>query len=234
MPGGAGRTVVATVRVRDGRVIRSAVVPGVLGVPLVAFDGATDGVSADGRLLVLASQAAQGGPSARTTFAVLRTRTLKLARTIVVPGTWAFDALSPDGRTVYAIEYQSLTEPVRYRVRAIDVATGQPRPGAIVDAREPGEQMAGMPVTRAKGSPGLALTLYAKADGTAFVHALDTRHGTASCIDLPWTGLSESLWKVRLGIGGGMLHLSQPGLGRLATVDLSTLTVHSFRPPLSA
>jgi hypothetical protein len=30
-----------------------------------------------------------------------------------------------------------------------------------------------------------------------------------------------------------MLHLSQPGLGRLATVDLSTLAVRSFRPPVS-
>jgi hypothetical protein len=233
LPGGAGTTVVATVRVRDGRIMRSAVVPRTLGIPQVAFDGTTDGLSADGRLLVLASPAMQPGPGVTTTFTVLRTRTLKVARTIKLPGMWAFDALSPDGGTVYAIEYQSAVNPVRYRVRAVDVATGRARPGAIVDKREPDEQMAGMPMARAKGSPGMALTLYGKADGTAFVHALDTRHGTASCIDLPWRGVGDAVWKVRLGVGGGMLHLSQPGLGRLATVDLSTLAVRSFRLPVS-
>jgi hypothetical protein len=230
--GGAGTTVVATVRVHDGRIMRNAVVPAVLGVPQVAFDGTTDGLSADGRTLVLASAPPpQPGPGIRTTFAVVRTRTLQLVRTIALPGMWTFDALSPDGGTIYAIEYQSAVDPVRYRVRAVDVATGRPRPGAIVDKREPDEQMAGMPLARAKGSPGMALTLYGRADGTAFVHALDTRHGTASCIDLPWHGVRDALWKVRLDVRGGMLDLAQPGHGRLATVDLSTLAVRSFRPP---
>jgi len=231
LPGGADSTVVAAVRVRDGRIMRSAALPGVLGVPQVAFDGTTEGLSADGRLLVLASPATQLGPGVTTTFAILRTRTLKLARTVTLAGMWAFDALSPDGGTVYAIEYQSAVDPVRYEVRAIDVATGRARPGAIVDKRAPDEQMAGLPIARAKGSPGMALTLYGKADGTAFVHALDTQHGTASCIDLPWRRVGDALWKVRLSVGAGMLHLRQPGLGRLALIDLSTLKVHAFRPP---
>ncbi len=230
LSGGAGSTVVASVRVRDGRILRNAVVPGVLGVPAVALDGTTDGLSADGRLLVLASSTMQASPGVKSTFTVLRTRTLTVATTIVLPGMWAYDALSPDSRTIYATEYES-TDPVRYRVRAIDVATGRARPGAIVDKREPDEQMAGMPVARAKGSPGMALTLYSKTDGTAFVHALDTRHGTASCIDLPWHGVTDAVWKVRLSVEGGQLRLDQPGLGRLATVDLSTLAVRSFRVP---
>ncbi len=231
LPGGAGTTAVATVRVSDGRIVRSAVVHGALGVPLVAFDGTTDGLSADGRLLVLASPVYQPGPRVTTTFVVLRTRTLKVARTIVLRGMWAFDALSPDGGTIYAIEYRSAVDPVRYRVRAVDVATGLAHPGAIVDKREPDEQMAGRPTARAPGSPSLALTLYSKPDGTAFVHALDTEHGTASCIDLPWQGVGDAVWKVRLSVAGGLLRLSQPGLGRLATVDLTTLAVRSFRRP---
>jgi hypothetical protein len=36
---------------------------------------------------------------------------------------------------------------------------------------------------------------------------------------------------VRLSVEGGQLRLDQPGLGRLATVDLSTLAVRSFRVP---
>jgi hypothetical protein len=230
LTGGGDSTVIAAVRVRDGRVLRNAVVPGVLGVPAVAFDGTTDGLSVDGRLLVLASSAMQVGSDVKSTFAVLRTRTLKLVTTIVLQGMWAYDALSPDGRTIYATEYQS-TDPIRYRVRAIDVSTGRARPGAIVDKREPDEQMAGMPVTRAQRSPGMALTLYGKPDGTAFVHALDTKHGTAACIDLPWQGVGDAVWKVRLSVAGGVLQLNQPGLGRLATVDLSTLAVRSFRSP---
>ena len=77
----------------------------------------------------------------------------------------------------------------------------------------------------------MALTLYGKPDGTAFVHALDTKHGTAACIDLPWQGVGDAVWKVRLSVAGGVLQLNQPGLGRLATVDLSTLAVRSFRSP---
>lgn len=234
LAGGAGRTVVAAVRVRDGRVIRHAVVSGALGIPQVAFDGTTDGLSADGGVLVLASSSTEITSNTSTTFTIVRTRTLAVVRTFTLPGMWTFDALSPDAATIYAIEYQSLGDPIRYRVRAVDVATGRVRAGAIVDKREPDEQMTGMPVARTRGASGLTLTLYGKADGTAFVHALDTRRGSAACIDLPWRGIGDAVWNVRLGIAGGQLRLDQPGLGRLATVDLSTLVVRSIRAPVAA
>src|SRR4051794_25034316 len=51
---GAGRvTVIERVRRRDGFVLDSTLIRGQLGVPGVAYDGATTGLSADGRTLVL-------------------------------------------------------------------------------------------------------------------------------------------------------------------------------------
>jgi hypothetical protein len=99
-------TTVAAVRTRDGRIVRFRVVRGSFGVPQVAFDGTTDGLTADGRRLVLTS--AMGGPApARTTFVVLRTSSLRPQNTIALRGLWAFDAISPDGRTIYALQYGS-------------------------------------------------------------------------------------------------------------------------------
>ena len=231
--GGSGRTSVAVIRVRDGRVLRYGVLPGQLGIPQVAWDGTSDGLSADGTTLVLASMPARTA-SAKTTFAVLSAKRLRLQRLIRLPGFWAFDAISPDGRTIYALQYENGEAPVKYTVRAVDTATGQVRPGAIVDKREAGEGMLGSPITRAWSSDrDWAFTLYAKPDGTAFVHALRTSRRTAVCLDLPWRAVGAELGRVRLGVSadGRTLMLHQPGLGQLASVDLGSLVVRSFRSP---
>ncbi|HEY7381276.1 MAG TPA: hypothetical protein VH572_08710 [Gaiella sp.] len=230
-----GNTVVAAVRVRDGRVLRHASLRGELGVPQVAFDGSTDGLTADGRTLVLASPTTSSGRGATSRFAVLSTRSLHVRQTIDLPGLWSFDAVSPDGSRIYAIEYLGGGDAPAYRVRAIDVASGRPLPGAVIDPREPEEvEMRGSPTTRAFG-PGRAwaFTLYAKPNGTAFVHALDTRRGKAVCIDLPWTSLGNAIWAVRMSVtdGGRALTLRQRGGGRLASVDLGSFRVRAFRAP---
>jgi hypothetical protein len=231
----AASTTVAAIRVRDGRVVRWATLAGGYGVPSVAFDGSTAGVSADGRTLVLASFGLRLDQDAATRFVVLRTKNLRVRTRISLRGLWSFDALSPDGRTLYAIEYLSQAPVVRYRVRAVDISTGRPRPGAIVDTREPGEQMQGSPVTRADGPGGVwAYTLYVKPNGTAFVHALDTSRARAICIELPWRRVARAIWSVRMSAtaDGRMLVLRQAGLGRLATVDLRRLAVSAIRAPV--
>jgi hypothetical protein len=228
------RTAVAAVRVRDGRVLRWTAVRGGYGIPVVSWDGTTDGLSQDGRVLVLASFTGRLVPGATTRFAVLRTKDLRVSRTIVLRGVWSFDAVSPDGRVVYAVQYVAETPTVRYRVRAIDVGTGRPRPRAIVDRREPGERMSGSPVTRASGSrTAWVYTLYAKTNGTAFIHALDTRRAQAICIELPWRRAGQSVWGVRMAVSadGRTLALRQPGVGVLATVDLRRYIVRALRPP---
>lgn len=237
LPGGSRATTVAAVRVRDGRVLRFNVVPHprLLGIPMVAYDGTTDGLSADGRRLVLTS--VTGGPApARTTFALLRAATLRLENTIDLPGLWAFDAISPDGKTIYALEYGTAANPTRYSVRAIDAVTGRVFPGAIVDRREPDEEMRGSPVTRTWSSGrDWAFTLYSRPNGTAFVHGLDTTKRNAVCLDLPWHGIGNAIGQVRLRVSsdGRTLTLHQPGVARLASVDLRSLVVRSFRLPVA-
>ena len=116
-------------------------------------------------------------------------------------------------------------------MRAYDVGSGRLLPGAIVDRREPGEKMQGAPVTRASTRDGgWAYTLYARGSATAFVHALDTRHRAAFCIDLPWGGSQQSLNGIHMRVGHGRLVLSDYA-GRLAAVDTKTLRVSAFRAP---
>ena len=76
-----------------------------------------------------------------------------------------------------------------------------------------------------------AYTLYAKPNGTAFVHGLDTSHRTAVCLDLPWKGVGDAISRVRLQVSedGATLILRQPGLGRLASIDLRSFRVLSVR-----
>jgi hypothetical protein len=223
------QTAVAAVRVRDGKVLRYRSFDGAFGVPLVAYDGSADAVSGDGRTLVLSHFAAPPSPQAVSRFPIVSTRTLKPQQVITLKGSFSYDAISPDGATIYLIEYLSQPPSVRYRVRALDVATGRLAPGAIVDKREPGP-MQGYPLARASAQGGgWAFTLYRKDAGHAFVHALDTRNRTAVCIDLPWRiGAAAT---VRMGMSGARLVLRQPAVGTLATIDTRTMRVTALRPP---
>ena len=227
---GRDTTTVAGVRTGDGRVLRFATVSGSLGIPQVTWDGTTDGISANGQKLVLASITSRA-LGAKTTFVVLRANSLGVQRRIELTGHWVFDAISPDGSTIYAVQYADLSH---YSVRAIDTVSGRVLAAPVVDKREPQEEMRGSPMTRAWG-PGRAwaYTLYAKPDGTAFVHALDTKGRTALCLDLPWRGVGDGIGTVRLRVSadGRSLVLRQPAVGTLATIDLGSLKVRSVHSP---
>lgn len=226
-----GSTGVAAVRVRDGRVVRRTTVPGTFGIARVAFDGTTEGVSFDGQTLVLAD-ARRGATTTR--FAVLDTAPLRLRKTIELKGVWAYDALSPDGRILYAIRYAlRASGGPRYTVRAVSVQTGRQLGGVIVDKTNPTAVMTGSPWSRVLGADGSwAYTLYAKAEGTGFVHALDTLQQRAVCIELPWR--SATLTRVRLSLAneGRTLVLSRGRDGRIATIDTSTFRLRILKPGL--
>jgi hypothetical protein len=227
----ATTTAVAAVRTSDGRILRYSTIRGAFGIPLVSFDGTAEGISRDGKTLVLADLGVNQG---QTHFAVLSTATLRLKKAVTLPGYWAYDALSPDGRTLYATEYLGTGANPRYNVRAVSLVTGKPVGGAIVDTREPDEDMNGSPWARARSANGAwAYTLYAKPNGTGFVHALDTARRRAFCVDLPWRTSLQRLSAVRLSLadGGRSLELAKPGGNRLAVVDTSTFKVTAFAKP---
>jgi hypothetical protein len=230
-------TVLEKIDTRSGRVLRFRSLRGTYGIPLAAFDGTPTGLPYDERSLVLSTFPGSG---AFTRFAVFDTRTLKIRKRIALQGTWSLDALSPDGGTLFLIQYLPSDNSITYRVRAYDLRADRLIAGSIVDKRDP-EAMTGLPMTRVTGADATwAYTLYSRdasyggKTSTAFIHALDTRHGAAVCIDLPWTVGPDALSHVRMSLDKEGLVLSQSPVGRLAVVDLTTFAVHALRSPAGA
>jgi hypothetical protein len=200
---------------------RTLQLAGRFAVPVVAYDGSADGLSADGRTLVLIDP--RNSLRRRSTkLAVVDARRLRLRRVLRLPGNFSFDAISPDGRTMYVIEYLSPRDITSYAVRAYDLRARRLLPRPIVDPSEPDEDMSGFPITRTRGVDGRwAYTLY---DGNEhpFIHALDTERRSAVCIDMDMlagrrTGISE----LKLLPGGGRLDVVD-GTKVLASVDTTT------------
>jgi hypothetical protein len=227
-------TTIESIRVSDGQVLRWMDLRGqFLGIPLVAYDGTTGGLSRDGRTLVLStfpSRPVAGGGSSH--FALFNTHSFRITQHVVLRGSYAFDALSPDGSTLYLIQYTSAQNINRYRVRAYDFRLRRLVPGAIVDKREPAEAMQGAPMTRAVGPGGRwVFTLYTRPAGTAFIHALDAANRSAVCVDLPWKHVATSIFNVRMKVTPTGLLLSQPKTGKLAVVDTRTFSVQALQRP---
>ena len=220
---GGNTTVVEAVATRGGKVLRWTSLHGMLGFPMVAWDGSMGGMSRDREHLVLASPQ---GAARWTRFVLLDAATLKVLAHARLRGSWAFDALSPTGSLMYLIQYLgsrgSVNQP--YAVRAFSWDTGRLYHGAIVDRREPDEKMSGQPVTRAGSPSGWAYTLYSRNGERPFVHALDTTHRRAFCVDLPWRNSANWIAVVKMRVRGGTLELRRDRR-TIARMDRKTLDV---------
>jgi hypothetical protein len=203
-------------KARYGGAMRERTVRGSFSVPAVAYDGSPSGLSADGRKLVLISPRVRF-PRKRTTFAVVDARRLKVSRLISLRGDFSFDAISPDGRTMYLIKYSGRNVG-KYAVRAYDLSERRLLAAPVVDPDEADEPMTGLPVTRVPAADGRwQYTLYDNGRHS-FVHALDTSGRTAVCIDLDVRkafGSSLSLRGHRLDVIGQSAQL-------LASIDTRT------------
>jgi hypothetical protein len=223
-----GSTVVEVIRRQDGRVLRFMALKGTWGIPVVAFDGTADGLMGDGRTLLLGEST--GGPTLRkhSTFALVDVKRMKMVRKVRLPGHQVFDALSPDGHYLYFIEYLSAQDFTRYRVRAYDLRTGRLIAQPVTDKRESETAMQGSPISRVRSQDGSwAYTLYGGSDKT-FIHALDTMHAGAVCIDLPWKSQPKRLFEFRIRRSGdGRLVVRGPRGRALAVVDQNNLHVVS-------
>jgi hypothetical protein len=198
-----GRTVLSQSQTRGGRVLRASILDGRWGVPVVANDGTSGGLSADGTTLVL-MRVAHAYPRNRSSFAVVDAGPLSVRDTLELEGEWGFDAVSPDGRWLYLVQQLSARDRTRYAVRAYDIAEHRLVPEPVVDPREPDEPMRGLPVTRVTGPAGRwEYTLYAGGEHP-FIHALDTVARTSRCLDLPHRlARHRRLWDLRLDVRGG-------------------------------
>src|SRR3989442_7450745 len=195
-------TAIEVIRRQDGRVLRFMALKGTWGIPVVAFDGTADGLMGDGRTLLLGE--ATAGPTLRkhSTFALVDVKKMKVVRKLRLPGHQVFDALSPDGRYFYFVEYVSAQAFPRYRVRAYDLHAGRLLAQPVTDKRESESAMQGAPISRVtSGDRSWAYTLYGGSDKT-FIHALDTMHAGAMCVDLPWKTQPKRIFEVRIRRAG--------------------------------
>jgi hypothetical protein len=181
-------TLIRAVAVGDGEVLGERRVSGAWGLPRITLQGDPGGISPNGRVLVLAQSGNGEAPRrARSQFLVLDTRKLSPLHKVTLRGDFAFDTLSPNGRTLYLIEHVSKQDLTRYRVRAYDLSTGRLLPGVIADERQKTWLMRGYAVAQVRSGDGRwVYTLYSQPGNYPFVHALDTIKRTAVCIGLPW------------------------------------------------
>jgi hypothetical protein len=200
-------------------VMRWKVLDGLYGVPSVAAF-VPEGLSFDGRKIVL-ERFASAFPKRRSAFAVLRTRSLRVERTIELRGDFTYDALSPDGRVLYLIEHPQPNRPGTYSVRALDLDSGRLFAKPVADPWE-GPRMSGYAVSRTWSSDGIwAYTLYQQGNKKMFVHALNTEMGKARCIDLPPIAIGSD--GMTISPDGGVLTVSLGAQPR-ATVDTQTFS----------
>jgi hypothetical protein len=222
-------TVVARIQQDTGRVMGSIYVPGEWTVPAVAYDGSPAGLSADGARLALIKPRA-GFPRRTTELAVLNSQRMTLPRRFTLDGDFSIDAISPDGSTLYLVEYPNPRRPTVYRVRIYDVAAQRLLDKPLIDSRLAAVVMRGLPVTRANSPDGAtAYTLYDGQGNGPFIHALDTVERSALCILLPMVDRKADPWRMKLAVSADGRELDVVGKDRtLATVD--TRTAKARRP----
>ena len=224
-----GWTSLQVITRRGGRVVRFMNVRGSWGIPYVTVDAPGEALLRDDRTLILGQ--ATGGVTLRkhSSFLFVDTWKLRVLRRIHLRGHFTYDAISPDGRYLYLTEYVSPQDFTAYRVRAFDLNRNRLLAKIVSDRRSWDTTMNGWPVSRVRRD-GWALTLYATG-GRPFIHALDTRHVAAVCINLPWAREPARVFDYRLRFDrAGQLVVRGPRGRSLVTVDWRSLRVLSSAP----
>jgi hypothetical protein len=202
---------------------RHATVSGSYGIPTMITTNTTLGLFRDGSRFVLQST----GIEKHTSFVVVRVNDFKVAQTISLDGSYAFDALSPNGRMLYLIEHRS-SDFQHYVVRAYDLDAQQLLPGRIADKTQASWVMQGYPAARVTTSTGRwVYTLYSNPGGFPFVHALDTVKGVAHCVGIAWAGDQNQLLRYHLAIAGNRLLVRRPDGTLYRAIDRTTWAVRA-------
>lgn len=203
-------------------------------LPTIGSERVSAGVSLDGSTIALVPAGETPGVSRfaiashvlADRLSTAREANLRLERVIELPGSFDYDALSPDGRILYVAQHLD-TVPGAYQVRAVDVSTGRLRDGVIVDKRNIDETMAGWPIAQLRRPDGVVLTLY-RGTEHPFIHALNTVDAWAVCIDLPASPGSAAEvgdWGLAPSDNGAAVYAINASLGLAAEINPSELTV---------
>jgi hypothetical protein len=201
-------TVVSAISTKDKSVQMSRSFDSALGVVTLTPDGPGEGLTRDGSMFVLQT----AGFSTKTQFVLLRTSDLSTQDRFTLNGTFAFDALSPNGSMLYLIQHKTVNDVNHYIVRGYDLSAHRLLANRIADKTQKNWVMQGWAVNRATSSNGRwVYTLYANPGGYPFVHALDTVRGVAHCVGVPWPATAEQgeVFSFTLALKGNRLALVQ-------------------------
>lgn len=223
-----------------GEILDVRGIEGEYTVPLVALDGTPSGLSADGSTLALINPRTRF-PRRETSFVIVDVTeggAMRPRPPLTLRGDFSFDALSPDGETMYLVEYTS-ADYNDYAVREYDLRRERLLPDPVLVAHELApDEMRGLPMTRATSSDGRwEFTLYDGGGGRGslpFIHVLDTVRGISHCIDLPMVDGNEA-FRLDLGLAddGGALEVMRRGT-TLASLDTETFALSRPLPPGAA
>ena len=236
-----GSTTVQEMEVMPEPPGRSRTLKGEWRLPTVGLDPLPAGVSGDGRTIVLVEGGAAGASDdGLSRFAILSRGLASEPRVIALKGAFDYDALSPDGSTLYVVEHLAAPPVAHYQVRAVDTASGTLRDGVVVDKAQLDEAMAGYPIAQLRRPDGFVFTLYRGAE-YPFIHALSSVDSWALCIDLPARGADDTEaavdWGLTASADGHAIYAVNATLGLVTEVDASDLSVRrtaQFDAPRSA
>jgi len=232
--GAGATTVVMRISLDGGKVDDYTTVDGTYTIPAIAVDGTASGVSADGETLALINPR-RTFPRDDTDFLVYEANKLRKPMAIHLEGDFSFDALSPDGETMYLVEYTNPRDYDDYQVRSFDLATETLDPEPILDSEEDPDEMRGLPQTRVTSPDGRwEYTLYDGGGGEPFIHALDVVEGATVCIDLPMISPGKTYGAtLEIGDDGTSVELFDSKRVRRAVVDADSLEANEpGSPPL--
>ncbi|MEO3746227.1 hypothetical protein [Plantactinospora sp. B5E13] len=241
-------------RLPDGAVVSGGSVTGDLAVRVT---------SSDGGLVALATDAGPGhdpyrpGPRERTTIVVMDSAGQR--HRLELPGNLEPEAFDDTGSALFVLDYLPPTAPDRYRVRLVDLASGELQPlvtrtksvippGAEEEMRGEGRQAVYDQRRRR------LFTLYthqpehvhtrdrvagARRDGPhvhAFVHTLSLTERWAYCVDLPapFGERPGPGHTITADPGNGTLYVVDAGSGTMAVINADELVVSRtvrFEPP---
>lgn len=222
-----GRTLVKELEVGSQLPGRSQTIDGDWRLPTVGLDPLPLGVSADGQTIVLVDGAAATSQGT-SRFAILSRSFAKPPRIVTLDGAFEYDALSPDGSTLYLVEHLAAPPEGHYQVRALDIASGTLRDGAVVDKQNLDEPMAGYPIAQLRQPNGFVFTLYRGAEHP-FIHALSSVDAWAICIDLPAAGRSDADaaldWGLAASPDGHTVYAVNATLGLATEIDANDLSI---------
>ena len=219
-------TEVTALEPASGAQLWSRMAPGVLEVKVV---------SPDARLVALGSPAAEYPRGRSSTTLVVVGADGAPARTIELDGNYEPEAFSTDGHNLFVVQYLPPLAPTSYRVRRLDLQTGEVTGVYSADAHLQ-KAMQGTARIQAASPDGRRLyTLYTlQAGGTtrAFVHVLSLDELWAHCIDLPADVqvADESSFAISVAPDGGRLYVADASSDRVLEVDTESLQVRRTVP----